>query len=58
MPANRLYTTKQAAALWGISRWTIYDLVKAGRLKPIIGIDSKWRWKADDLEKAGVFQRL
>ena len=58
MLPNRLYNTNQAAELWGISRWTIYELVKTGRLKPIIGIGSKWRWKEDDLEKAGVFQRL
>jgi len=55
---NRLLTTNQAAAHWGISRWTIYDLVRDGRLKPIIGLNSKWRWRANDLEDANIFQRL
>ncbi len=58
MPENRLLSTKQAAAYWGISRWTIYDLVAAGKLKPVIGINSKWRWKAGDLDAANVMQRL
>lgn len=52
---GKLLTTKEAAESWGISRWTVYDLVKQGKLRPIVGMKS-WRFVGDELE--GVLQRL
>jgi excisionase family DNA binding protein len=47
----RTLTTQQLAEAWNISRWTIYTLVKDGRLRPIVGLRTKgWRFKMTDLE--------
>ena len=58
IPERRLYTTKEIAIVWGLSTSTIRKLVREKRLRPIVGIDTKWRWRPEDLEEAGVFQRL
>ena len=57
-PDVRLYTTNEIAKIWGITPWTVRKLVREKKLRPIIGIDTKWRWKTDDLEKANLLERL
>jgi hypothetical protein len=57
-PDVRLYTTNEIAKIWGITPWTIRKLVRENKLRPIIGIDTKWRWKIGDLEKSNVMERL
>ncbi len=54
---QRLYDTKQVAALWGISRWTIFAMVKNGQLRPIVGIGKGWKWAGDELARV-EFERL
>lgn len=46
---GKLLKTTQAAAYLGVSRWTIYDLVRDGRLRPIVGLKS-WRFTVEDLD--------
>jgi excisionase family DNA binding protein len=44
-------TTQELAEAWNISKWTIYSLVKDGKISPIIGLKTKgWRFKLSDLE--------
>lgn len=44
-------TTKQLAQKWNISKWTIYRLVKEGKISPIIGLRTKgWMFKSSDLD--------
>lgn len=50
-----LLTTKEAAELWNIPASAIHRMVKSGILRPIIGIDTKWRFRPNDLEEAGVY---
>lgn len=57
-PEIRLYTTNEIAKIWGVTSWTIRKLVRDKKLRPIIGIDTKWRWKADDLENSNLMERL
>ena len=54
---RRLYDTRQFAALCGISRWTIFAMVKDGKLKPIVGIGKGWKWAGDELATVD-FERL
>jgi excisionase family DNA binding protein len=45
-------TTQQLAEAWNISRWTIYALVRDGKIKPIVGLRTKgWRFRITDLEQ-------
>lgn len=44
-----LLSTQQAAAAWGISRWRIYDLVKEGQIRPVIGMGKGWKFLLTDL---------
>lgn len=43
LPDIRLYTTNEISGIWGITPWTIRKLVRENKLRPIIGIDTKWR---------------
>jgi excisionase family DNA binding protein len=38
---RRLLTTKEAAALWGISPWTLREMVKRGEVKRVMGLRTK-----------------
>jgi predicted site-specific integrase-resolvase len=44
-----LLSTQQAANAWGISRWRLYDLVKEGKIRPIIGMGKGWKFLLSDL---------
>lgn len=46
--AARLLSTKQAATVWGISRWRLYDLVKEGKIRPIVGMGKGWKFLLAD----------
>ena len=52
---KQLLTTEEAAKLWGVSKKSIYSMVRKGRLKPFIGLRS-WRFKEGDWE--GVLKRM
>jgi excisionase family DNA binding protein len=52
-PIGKLLTTKEAAEAWGISRWSIYDLVKQGKIRPIVGFKS-WRFTGRELQEVLV----
>jgi excisionase family DNA binding protein len=54
--SKRFLTTEEAAALWGISKWTIFDLAKKGKLRPITNLGKGWKWKASDIDS--VIERL
>lgn len=54
---QRLYSMNQVATLWGISRWTIYAMIKKGKVKPIVGIGKGYKWKGDELANV-EFERL
>jgi excisionase family DNA binding protein len=54
---KRLYSTKEAAKMWGISYDKLLELVDEGRIRPIVGMGKGWRW--DGSEFASVqFKRL
>jgi excisionase family DNA binding protein len=55
-PAKMFLTTDEAAALWGISRWTIFDLVRKGKLRPITNLGKGWKWQVSDINP--VVERL
>ena len=46
----RLLSTQQAASAWGISRWRLYDLVKEGKIRPIVGMGKGWKFLMSDLQ--------
>lgn len=46
--APRLLTTQQAADAWGISRWRLYDLVREGQIRPVIGMGKGWKFLLSD----------
>lgn len=48
-PTASLLSTKQAADAWGISRWRLYDLVKEGKIRPIVGMGKGWKFLLSDL---------
>lgn len=48
---GKLLTTKEAAEKWGVSKWTIYDWVKDGKIRPIVGMKS-WRFLETDINSA------
>ena len=44
----KLLSTQEAANAWGISRWMLYDLVKSGKIRPIVGFGKGWKFQMDD----------
>lgn len=38
---GRLLTTKEAAEKWGISVWTLREMVKRGEIKRVMGLRTK-----------------
>jgi predicted site-specific integrase-resolvase len=48
-PTPLLLSTQQAADAWGISRWSLYDLVKAGKIRPIVGMGKGWKFFISDI---------
>jgi predicted DNA-binding transcriptional regulator AlpA len=46
----RLLSTQQAASSWGISRWRLYDLVREGKIRPIVGMGKGWKFLMGDLQ--------
>ncbi len=53
----KLLTTREAASLWNISRWTVFALVKKGDIRPIVGVGKGWRFIGDELNSVS-FERL
>jgi excisionase family DNA binding protein len=54
--SKKFITTEEAAVLWGISKWTIFDLVKKGKLRPIISLGKGFKWRVNDID--AVIERL
>ena len=54
---KRLLNTNNAAKAWGISRWTLYKLVKAGKISPIFGFGKGWKFQLSDWDEID-FPRL
>lgn len=51
-PGNRVWDLKQACSFLGLSRNTIYKLIKNGELPAFkLGNTRGWRFDAQDLEK-------
>lgn len=50
-------STQQAADAWGITRWRLYDLVREGKIRPIIGMGKGWKFLESDLKDLEL-QRL
>ncbi len=49
---SRLITTKQACELWGISKWTLLEMVKRGEINRVMGLRFKeFRFRANAFEE-------
>ncbi len=57
MSPVRLYSTKEVESMWGISRWRIYDLVKAGKIRPIVNMGKGWKFDGSEFNKE-LLERL
>ena len=53
----RLYGIHEVSAMWGISRWRIYELVKAGKIRPIVNMGKGWKFDGSEFEKR-LLERL
>ena len=53
---EKLLTTKQAAKEWNVAIWLIYDKVREGKLRPIVGLGKSWRFKESDIDS--LLERL
>jgi excisionase family DNA binding protein len=51
-PVMRLYTTEEAAMMWGLSYWTVRAMVLDGRLRPIVNVGKGWKFDGSELGKA------
>jgi hypothetical protein len=45
----KFLTTNAVAGKWGLSKWTIYRLVKQGRLKPVTGLSKGWLFTGNEI---------
>jgi hypothetical protein len=50
LAVSPLLTTKRASAAWGITRWRLYDLVREGKIRPIVGMGKGWKFLISDFE--------
>lgn len=50
----KLYSTNEAAKLWGITKWTIFDLVKKGTIKPVVGMGKGWKFTGFELREENL----
>ena len=53
----RLYSTEEVVSMWGISRWRIYDLVKSGKIRPIVNMGKGWKFDGSEFDKE-LLERL
>lgn len=47
---EKFYKTDEVGALFGVSKWTVYRLIKKGKLKAI-KVGRQFRVAAEDLKK-------
>lgn len=47
---RRLYSLKEVAPLWGLSIWEVRNLVKQGKVRPIIGVGKGWKFDGTELD--------
>ena len=52
----RFYKTREVAKLWGLTHWSVRNLVLTGKVKPIVGLSKGWLFlgneiNPDDLER-------
>jgi excisionase family DNA binding protein len=50
MAESVLWTVAEVAELLRVSRWTIYRMVRAGKLQPIPPVGGKILFRADDID--------
>lgn len=53
----KLYGMKQACELWGISRWRVYELVKEGKIRPIVNMGKGWKFDGSEFSEE-LLERL
>ena len=47
----RLYGMKEVCTLWGISKWRVYDLVKEGKIRPIVNMGKGWKFDGTEFSE-------
>ena len=47
----KLYGMKEVCALWGISKWRVYDLVKEGKIRPIVNMGKGWKFDGTEFSE-------
>jgi excisionase family DNA binding protein len=47
----KLYGMKEVCTLWGISRWRVYDLVKEGKIRPIVNMGKGWKFDGTEFSE-------
>jgi predicted DNA-binding transcriptional regulator AlpA len=53
----RLFNMKQACDEWGISRWKVYEMIKAGEITPIVNMGKGFKFTGFEL-KPEMLERL
>lgn len=53
----RLLNMTKACELWGVTRYHVYDLIRDGKIRPIVGCGKGFRFLATDY-KHEFLQRL
>lgn len=53
----RLYSMKEFEKLSGVSRWKIYELIKEGKIKPVVNMGKGFKFTGDEL-KPEMLERL
>lgn len=53
----QLLNMKKACEMWGVTRWHVYDLIKAGKIKPITNAGKGFKFLASDY-KIEFLERL
>ena len=53
----QLLNMKKACEMWGVTRWHVYDLIKAGKIKPITNAGKGYKFLASDY-KMEFLERL
>jgi len=48
---TRLYSIKEVEIMWGISRWKIYELIKEGQIRPIVGMGKGFKFDGHEISK-------
>jgi len=48
---RKTYSTRELAGIYGISYWTVRELYLKGKIRPIVGLETRgYRWLGDELD--------